>query len=366
MKEEKNFSEFFAMNGGNGPLSYAKNSSYQKAALDGSKAMVSEAIAYKFDVKKLSSSTPYRIADLGCSIGPNTFAAVKNIIEAVEIKYHSHGLESSVPEFQVFFNDHASNDFNTLFSSLPPDRQYFAVGVPGSFHGRLFPEASLHFVHSSYSLHWLSKLPEEVLDTNSPSWNKGKIHYSGAPNGALEAYQTQFRKDMMSFLNARAQELVPDGLMALLIALVPNGTTPPESFICLLYELLGSSLMDMASKGLVSEAKLHSFNLPIYYASPEELESLVEENGYFSIEKMVPMTNQMKHGITIGNSKLCVLHIRAGVEQLIKEHFGNEIIDELFNHYADKVAAESSFIFKQDHLDNFFEQFVLLKRKVSH
>nr|POE71627.1 isoform 2 of probable s-adenosylmethionine-dependent methyltransferase at5g38100 [Quercus suber] len=30
-----------------------------------------------------------------------------------------------------------SNDFNTLFKSLPPNRQYFAVGVPGSFHGIL-------------------------------------------------------------------------------------------------------------------------------------------------------------------------------------------------------------------------------------
>ncbi|PIA29473.1 hypothetical protein AQUCO_06000079v1 [Aquilegia coerulea] len=235
------------MNGGNGPLSYANNSSYQKAAVDCTKVMVNEAIVDEFDIKQLSSSTPYRIADLGCSIGPNTFIAVQNIIEAVERKYQSNGLESNIPEFQVFFNDHASNDFNTLFSSLPLDRRYFGVGVPGTFHARLFPKASLHFVYSSYALHWLSKLPKELLDTNSPTWNKGRIHYVGAPNNVFEAYSTQFRKDMHAFLDARAEEVAPYGLMALLFAVVPNGTIPSESFIYLLYERLGIALMDMAN-----------------------------------------------------------------------------------------------------------------------
>ncbi|KAL0409410.1 UNVERIFIED_CONTAM: Farnesoic acid carboxyl-O-methyltransferase, partial [Sesamum radiatum] len=49
----------------------------------------------------------------------------------------------------VFFNDKVGNDFNTLFSSLPSERLYYATGVPGSFHGRLLPKASLHFAYSS-------------------------------------------------------------------------------------------------------------------------------------------------------------------------------------------------------------------------
>ncbi|XP_069153311.1 S-adenosyl-L-methionine:benzoic acid/salicylic acid carboxyl methyltransferase 3-like isoform X2 [Solanum lycopersicum] len=32
------------------------------------------------------------------------------------------------------------------------------LGVAGSFYTRLFPSNSLHFVHSSYSLHWLSQI----------------------------------------------------------------------------------------------------------------------------------------------------------------------------------------------------------------
>lgn len=96
-------------------------------------------------------------------------------------KYIAQGLSSQVPDFLVLFNDHASNDFNTLFASLPPDRPYYAAGVPGSFHGRLFPEASLHVVHSAHPLPWLGKLPEELLDANSPAYNKGRVYYIGAP-----------------------------------------------------------------------------------------------------------------------------------------------------------------------------------------
>ncbi|KAF8369993.1 hypothetical protein HHK36_031978 [Tetracentron sinense] len=193
----------------------------------------------------------FRIADLGCSVGPNTFIAVQNIIEGVELKYQTLDHNSCIPEFQVFFNDHVANDFNTLFTSLPPDRRYFAAGVPGSFYDRLFPAVSLHFVHATYALHWLSMVPKEVVDINSPAWNKGRIQYTGAPNEVSEAYSAQYAKDMESFLCARAQELASGGLMALLIAAIPNGTLHSQSTLGMMFDLLGSCLMDMAKMAQV-------------------------------------------------------------------------------------------------------------------
>ena len=124
----------------------------QKAASSIAKSMIDEAIADKLDINDFTSSSNdniFRIADLGCSIGPNTFTDMQNIFEAVQKKYQYQ----NEPEFQVFFNDHASNDFNTLFLSLPAEKNYFEVGVLWSFHGRLFPKSSLHFVHSSIAFH---------------------------------------------------------------------------------------------------------------------------------------------------------------------------------------------------------------------
>ena len=39
-------------------------------------------------------------------------------------------------------------------------------------------------------------------------------------------------------------------------------------------------------QGIVSEEKVDSFNIPLYYMSPQELEAVVDWNGYFSIERM--------------------------------------------------------------------------------
>ncbi|CAI9763569.1 unnamed protein product [Fraxinus pennsylvanica] len=111
-----------------------------------------------------------------------------------------------MPEFQVFFNDGTSNDFNTLFASLPQNRNYYTVRVPGSFHASQFPKAPLHFAYSSCTLHWLSEVPKEVVDPSSSAWNEGKFLYHGYKNEVFNAYAAQFAKDLDSFLKARAEE----------------------------------------------------------------------------------------------------------------------------------------------------------------
>ena len=110
-----------------------------------------------------------KVADLGCSSGPNTFQTISQAIETI------HGIcqqsELKLPEFQVLLNDLPGNDFNAVFRSIPAfyerlkeekgdmvQEVCFIAGVPGSFYHRLFPSRSLHFIHSSYGVHWLSKV----------------------------------------------------------------------------------------------------------------------------------------------------------------------------------------------------------------
>ena len=220
--------------------------------------MIHDAVIDKLHINEILSASSshniiFRIADLGCSVGPNTFSAMKNIIEAVQQKYQQsqgdhHSFSTQLPEFQVFFNDHVTSDFNTLFSSLPAERPYLAAGVPGSFHDRLFPSSSLHVIHSSYAIHWLSKLPKELLDKNSPAWNQGRVHYVNAPDEVCKVYAAQFAKDMAKFLDARAKELVLGGLMVLIMPSVPNGLFYSHLPSGVMFDLFGSSLMDMAKE----------------------------------------------------------------------------------------------------------------------
>uniref|UniRef100_A0A7N0VE32 S-adenosylmethionine-dependent methyltransferase n=1 Tax=Kalanchoe fedtschenkoi TaxID=63787 RepID=A0A7N0VE32_KALFE len=228
--------EAFPMQGGDGTSSYAKNSAYQKWVVDGAKPMILDAIAKHLDVG--SGPSKIVIADLGCSTGPNTFFSVENIIGALELKYE-HGLE-----FQVLFNDHVANDFNTLFKTIPRAARYYAAGVPGSFHGRLFPESSVHVAHSSYSLHWLSRAPLEISDPNSPAWNKGRILWPGKEEEVIKSYLSQYTKDMESFLSARAKEVFSGGLVMISFNVRPNGALHTSQSA--LYNLIGACLMDMA------------------------------------------------------------------------------------------------------------------------
>ncbi|OVA04860.1 SAM dependent carboxyl methyltransferase [Macleaya cordata] len=330
-------SEAFTMNGGDGRYCYANNSTIQRSGIESSKAMIEQEIEEKLDIEKLPNTNTFRIVDLGCSVGPNTLIAVQNIIKAVDLKFKSQAI--SVPEFHVFFNDHSSNDFNTLFGSLPEGRGYFAAGVPGSFYTRLFPRASIHFVHSSTALQWLSEVPKGVVDIHSPAWNKGRIHYANAPNEVKEAYSAQFAKDMENFLRARAQELVCGGLMVILVLGVPNGTLPTQSVPCLLQHLLGSCLMDMVKMGIIDEAKVDEFNLPLYFPSPQEIEAVVEKDRCFSIERVEVMRRPDCNAKVYSNT------IRAIMEPGTKQHFGSdEIIDELFHRFTNKIVDSPSIL----------------------
>ncbi|PON54920.1 SAM dependent carboxyl methyltransferase [Parasponia andersonii] len=126
-------------------------------------------------VKSLKASIPESmgIADLGCSSGPNTLLVISEIIDAIHAKCCSLG--RSPPELRLYVNDLFNNDFNDIFASLPAFYNRireekgegfgpcFISGVPGSFYGRLFPRKSLHLVHSSSSLHWLSQGASMVI-----------------------------------------------------------------------------------------------------------------------------------------------------------------------------------------------------------
>uniref|UniRef100_A0A3Q7IGJ7 Uncharacterized protein n=1 Tax=Solanum lycopersicum TaxID=4081 RepID=A0A3Q7IGJ7_SOLLC len=108
---------------------------------------------------------------------------MQNIVETIKDKYHSTSPEI---EYQVFFNDDITNDFNILFKSLYSDHKpYFAATIPGSFYGRLFPLCSLHIVYCCYALQWLTQVPKDMK-------NKRRIHYDSASNEVWNAYVSQF------------------------------------------------------------------------------------------------------------------------------------------------------------------------------
>nr|UMB49619.1 salicylic acid methyltransferase [Phaseolus vulgaris] len=364
-------SQVLCMNGGVGEASYANNSLVQQKVICLTKPIREEAITSLY-CSKLPKSLA--IADLGCSSGPNTLFVVSELIETVEKLCRQ--LNHKSPEYKVFLNDLPGNDFNNIFKSIDSFKDklqneleggpcYFS-GVPGSFYGRVFPSRSLHFVHSSYSLQWLSKVPEGVNN------NKGNIYLGRtSPSSVVRAYYDQFQRDFSLFLKCRAEELVEGGRMALTF-LGRRNEDPCSKDGCYIWELMASALNDMVSQGMIKEEQVDSFNIPQYTPSPSEVKLEVLKEGSFSINRLeVSEVNwnafddwnalefEFERFESVGDGGYNVAQcMRAVAEPMLVSHFGEDIIEEVFSRYqqilADRMAKEKT---------KFFNVTILLTRK---
>ncbi|CAI0441049.1 unnamed protein product [Linum tenue] len=317
--------------------------------MDSVRPRTEELIAEKLDLERLLAAgggNTFRVADLGCSIGPNTFHNVEHIVQQVRQKYNHMMMTSAAPEFQVFFNDQVNNDFNALFRSLPPERDYFAAGVPGSFHTRVFPNSSLHLAYSASSAHWLSRVPPEVVDRGSPAWNRGMIHYGSAPKPVEDAYRAQFRKDMGGFLRARSEELVSGGMLVLVFPGLPDGMLHSETQAGSVIYCVNLSILDLVRQGVLDEDQLDNFNFPMYFPHPREMRELVEENQCFSsieLEVVDPEESTWLQG-GVGLREWLVV-IRSTMAESFARHFGGEeIVDKIFDGASQKIAERAEVI----------------------
>ncbi|KAK6790190.1 hypothetical protein RDI58_013990 [Solanum bulbocastanum] len=84
------------MNGGIGNSSYAKNSLLQQKVILMTKSITNKVIFALYN--NLSPGETIRIADLGCSFGPNTFLTISQLIQTIHEECKSNGQQQS-PEF---------------------------------------------------------------------------------------------------------------------------------------------------------------------------------------------------------------------------------------------------------------------------
>ncbi|GFP92531.1 jasmonate o-methyltransferase [Phtheirospermum japonicum] len=337
--------EMLHMNRGEGENSYAMNSSIQNQIIKVASPMIEQAVA---DCVHNTQPQSMGIADLGCSSGPNSLMVMSMIIDTVRAASAQMGI--GLPELRVSLNDLPVNDFNSLFAFLPDfyddlrkigvdEECCFICGVAASFYGKLFPKKSLHFVHSSSSLHWLSQVPSG-LDKYS---NKGKIYISKtSPDYVLKAYLHQFQKDLFDFMRFRADEMVAGGGMLLSFM----GRASPDASAevgCHQWELLAQALM-----GLVQEEDIDSLNVPYYAPSVEEVQNVIQKEGSFLINHIEAFEIQWDGGNAcdkrdsdglekLTRGKRVAKIVRAVIESMIESHFGKGIIDELFARYGQLV-----------------------------
>ncbi|TXG54402.1 hypothetical protein EZV62_019658 [Acer yangbiense] len=346
----------FHMTGGSGSTSYANNSSFQMKASDTVKHITVETIEQLY-LQLESFPKTIGIADMGCSSGRNSLPVIKTIVESVE-EIGRRLLAEPPDEFSVYLNDLPSNDFNSVFKALPDFiRQLreerngrcpsiFIAGCPGSFYGRLLPKNSMHFVYSSYCLHWLSKVPPSLCNEKGESLNKGNLYISeSSPPAVSLAYFLQFQDDFSMFLRSRSKELVCKGRMLLILLGRVDQDNHVDRGNSFLWELLSRSLTILASQGKLNKEKLDCYHAHFYAPSKCELEDQVRREGSFvldrfkiyQLEKTCNGTNYRSYGFGVA------MTVRAAQEVMLRHHFGLEvdgILDTLFEIYGNMVDEE--------------------------
>ncbi|ESQ44656.1 hypothetical protein EUTSA_v10003363mg, partial [Eutrema salsugineum] len=322
-----------SMNGGDGEHSYSSNSDNQRNSISKTQPIVEENIREML----LRLNFPkycIKVADLGCSSGQNTCLVMFEIVNTITRLYNQKN--QNLPEIDYCLNDLPENDFNTtfkLFSSLNKEGKgnCFLSGVPGSFYSRLFPTKSLHFLHSSYSLHWLSKVPQGL------EYNKKNIYIrSGCSLNVCKSYMKQFQNDFFLFLRLRSEEMLSNGRMVLTF-LGKQDLDPLNSdghYIC---SLLSDALVDLVSElRIYQESDLDSFNLPLYKPNEGEVRETHERLVSFKTgekdDKDDNDDNDRSHRIEVGKKRANIT--RSMTEPMLVAHFGDTIIDRLFDKFA--------------------------------
>ncbi|XP_050236083.1 7-methylxanthosine synthase 1-like [Mercurialis annua] len=343
------------MNAGDGNNSYANNSLLQKKVMQRAKPVLRESIS---ELYRKNFSDCIKIADMGCSSGPNTLVPIREIIDAIDDACNR--LKRKAPVLQLFLNDLPTNDFNSIFRSLPNFLKKlevekggkfvpcFIAAMPGNFYGRLFPSHFLHFVHSSYTLHWLSQVPKEILTESGVSLNKGNIWLSEtSPPTIYKAYFNQFKTDFTQFLRSRSEEMISGGHMV--ITCMVQTTNPHCKFGgCEPLRLINISLKDMVDEGIIKESILDSCDIPMYAPSKEEIVSLIEREDSFMIAELDEFELSWDVNIEDDNQELVfnkwergkyvATYLRAVTESILATHFENSIIDDLFDRLSLKIV----------------------------
>ncbi|KAH0863415.1 hypothetical protein HID58_080626 [Brassica napus] len=304
MDNSMSLESLLSMQGGDGDVSFDKNSFGAAAAIASSEQMLTSAI----HSMELTQGVHIEIANLGLGDGGHTFSMVDTVVEVLRRKLAviNGGTE---PELEVFFSDlRLSNRFFSSFRPLEDrvndwGKKYYTYGTSLPFYMRLFPKGELHVVVTTSALQWLSLIPRKVMEKGSKTWNKGRVWIQGAEREVVEAYAEQSHKDL----------------------------------------------------GSIEEDRRDAFNIPLYLRNTEEVTAAIESCGGFKIEKMEllkiadPMNARQQEFIkdpdSYGRAMANLVQV-AQIKPKVEAYLGPDLTSTFYERYAIGAANNKEFLTK--------------------
>lgn len=100
---------------------------------------------------------------------------------------------------------------------------------------------------------------------------------------------------------------------------------------------------------MIEEAKLESFNIPVYEPTVEEVKHVIQEEESLFLERLEVVITAWDEGINIEGGdddsfhgenvrvEIISKHVQAAMEPLLSEKFDAEVIKELFVRFQKKI-----------------------------
>ncbi|KAL2633068.1 hypothetical protein R1flu_004547 [Riccia fluitans] len=276
------------------------------------------------------------VVQFGSSNGQISVDNVVAILQRLKEKFgRTIGQE---PEYQVFFQDLPTIDFNALIkllnASILPNQDVhpvdcYAAAVAGSMYDRLFPVSTLHFGCAMFDLNCLSRIPESVSDRHSPAYNGGQTGLHRSSVATIKAYSAQAKEDLCNFLAARADEMADYGILCLNFRCRDSDSSTSYSTP---HEVIGDCVWDdFIDKGIISADMRDSFNPLHYWRSVREITEVVADfSSDFEVHKEVVQQVHIPAGsASVASTPSPSLSSTA----MLRAHFGKEVTNLYLQRY---------------------------------
>jgi hypothetical protein len=220
-------------------------------------------------IAAMSAEAPFVITDYGAADGANSSQLFESIVRYVREVNPALGI-------RLVYIDLADPAPFTRFwegSRLSELDNLEAVYIQRSFY-EPFPElaGSVMIGYSSTAIHWLNTKIADPELFRHPNC----VHPNQLAEDARGGFAEQWRGDWRTFLCERSKELAGGGLLFLAALTTLGGDRWPASAG---YDNLREVCYSLYREGWISREELGAIFIPSYFAAPDEMRDLIEEEA---------------------------------------------------------------------------------------